>query len=74
LAQVVLKKCKEMLHYGLQGKGLKMERQLMMPIEYEALFIKDAYKVDLLVENKLVIEIKSEECILPVHFKQVNTY
>jgi len=64
----------ETLYYELQKKGLNTQRQLTMPIEYEELVIKDAYKVDLLVENKLIVEIKSVEHILPVHFKQVNTY
>lgn len=45
-----------------------------MPIEYEKLFIKDVYKVDLLINETLVIEIKSVEHILSVHFKQVTTY
>jgi len=45
-----------------------------MPITYESLNITDAYKLDLLVENKIIVEIKSVEHILPVHYKQVNTY
>jgi GxxExxY protein len=45
-----------------------------MPITYESLHITDAYKLDLLVENKIIVEIKSVEHILPVHYKQVNTY
>ncbi|HVE60305.1 MAG TPA: GxxExxY protein, partial [Chitinophagaceae bacterium] len=44
------------------------------PISYEELFIGDAYKIDLLVDNRLVIEIKSIERVAPVHFKQVMTY
>ena len=45
-----------------------------MPISYEVLQINDAYKLDLLIEDKVIIEIKSVEHVLPVHFKQVNTY
>jgi len=45
-----------------------------MPISYEVLHINDAYKLDLLIEEKVIIEIKSVEHILPVHFKQLNTY
>lgn len=37
----------EIHYYELQNKGLKIERRLVMPIEYENLFIKDAYKVDI---------------------------
>ncbi len=64
----------ELLHYELIKRGLKVERQLMMPIAYEDLQINDAYKLDLLVERQVVIEIKSVDHILPVHFSQVMTY
>jgi GxxExxY protein len=64
----------ELLYFELRKRNLSLERQLSMPIIYQSLEIKDAYKLDLLVENKIVVEIKSVENILPVHFKQVNTY
>ncbi|HWJ26091.1 MAG TPA: GxxExxY protein [Flavisolibacter sp.] len=64
----------ETLYYELNKSGIEVKRQLLMPIEYKELFIKDAYRIDLLVENKLVLEIKSVERLTPVHFKQVRTY
>lgn len=64
----------ELLYFELNKRDLYLERQLAMPILYESLQINDAYKLDLLVEKKIIIEIKSVEHILPVHFKQVNTY
>lgn len=64
----------EVLNYELSGKGLHVQRQVLMPLSYESLFVNDAYKMDLLVERKLVIEIKSVERIAPVHFRQVQTY
>ena len=64
----------DLLYFELSNRNLSIERQLNMPIIYQSLEIKDAYKLDLLVENKIVVEIKSVENILPVHFKQVNTY
>lgn len=64
----------ELLYYELNNKGFYLERQLTMPISYQSLLINDAYKLDLLVEKKIIIEIKSVEHILPVHFKQLNTY
>ncbi len=64
----------ETLYYELVKKDIAIERQLLMPIRYEDLEIRDEYRVDLLVERKLVIEIKSVERIAPVHFKQVRTY
>ncbi len=51
-----------------------IERQLLMPIVYDQLNIQDAYRMDLLAEKQLVIEIKSLERLAPVHFKQLMTY
>jgi GxxExxY protein len=64
----------ECLHYELIKRGLKVQRQVLMPIAYESLRIKDAYKLDLLVEQKVVLEIKCFYELHPVHFKQINTY
>ncbi len=62
----------EALNYELAKRKIRVERQLALPIEYEEIFIEDAYKVDLLVEDKLVIEIKSVEKLSPIHFKQAE--
>ncbi len=51
-----------------------IERQLLMPIVYDQLNIQDAYRMDLLAEKQLVIEIKSLERLAPVRFKQLMTY
>ncbi len=64
----------ETLYYELNKRNLYVERQLLMPIHYEELAIHDAYRIDLLLEKKVVIEIKSVERLAPVHFKQVMTY
>lgn len=64
----------ELLYFELTKRNLSIDRQLTMPISYESLMIDDAYKLDLLVEKKIIIEIKSVEHIIPVHFKQINTY
>lgn len=64
----------EALYYELLMRDLQVSRQVLMPIRYEQLEISDAYKMDLLVEKSLVIEIKSIERLAPVHFKQVMTY
>ena len=64
----------EILYYELVKKGIKTERQVSMPIRYETLFISGAFKLDLLVEDRLIAEIKSIECMAPVHYKQVTTY
>jgi len=64
----------EVLYFELNKRGLLVERQITMPIEYDILIINDAYRLDLFIEKKIIIEIKSIEHILPVHFKQVTTY
>jgi GxxExxY protein len=64
----------EALYYELTKRNIFTERQILMPISYEQLLIEDAYRIDLISEKKLVIEIKSIERLTPVHFKQVMTY
>jgi len=64
----------ELLYYELIQSGLKVQRQLLIPITYKHLHINDAYKPDLLVEDRIVIEIKSVEYLHPVHFRQLTTY
>ena len=46
----------------------------MLPIEYDDLFIKDAYKIDLLIDNKLVAELKSIHPLPSVYFNQIRTH
>jgi GxxExxY protein len=64
----------ELLYHELHKRNLEVQRQITMPINYDGLTIENAYKLDLLIEKKVVIEIKSVEYLLPVHFKQVMTY
>ena len=64
----------EILYYELTKLGIKVERQLLLPIEYDELFIKDAYKIDLLIENKLVLELKSVHPLPTVYFNQIRTH
>ena len=64
----------EALNYELVKRHLQVQRQVVMPIQYEEVYIDDAYKLDLLVENKIIIEIKSVEKLTGVLFKQVRTY
>jgi len=64
----------EILYYELLKKEIPVQRQLLMPIRYETLYIPHAYKLDLLIDNQLIVELKSIDCILPVHFKQLTTH
>jgi GxxExxY protein len=64
----------EILYYELTQLGLNVQRQVLLPIDYEKLHIENAYKLDLLVENMLVIELKTVDPLPPVYFKQVRTH
>lgn len=64
----------ETLYYELTKLGLKVQRQLLLPIQYEELYIKDAYKIDLLIEDKLVTELKSVHPLPAVYFNQIHTH
>lgn len=63
-----------LLEIRLLGKGLKVERQKLFDLAYEGIVIPGAFRTDLLVEQSLVVELKSTEKLAPVHFKQVLTY
>lgn len=63
----------EILYYELTKLGYKVLRQLFLPVDYEELHINDAYKIDLLIEDKLVVELKSVHPLPPVYFNQVQT-
>jgi GxxExxY protein len=62
------------LQHELMLRGISSERQLLLPIQYKDLVIPDAYRIDLLVENSLVIELKTVQTLLPIHSAQVLTY
>jgi len=58
----------------LEGRGLRVRRQPSIPFEYEGVRVEDGFRVDLLVEECVVVELKSVEKLAPVHRKQVLTY
>ena len=63
----------EILYYELCKLGIEVRRQVLLPIQYEELYIEKAYKLDLLLENKLVLELKSLYPLPPVYFNQIHT-
>lgn len=65
---------KECLFYKLNKEGLFVEKEKSMPLIYEGVKMDCGYRVDLLVENKLVIELKSVEELNDVHLAQTLTY
>jgi len=64
----------ECLYYELQKYGLLVEKQKALPIVYENIKLDSGYRMDLLVEKKLVIEIKSVEALNDLHLAQTLTY
>ena len=58
----------------LSRSGYMVERQTLLPVEFDGLKLPEGYRVDLLVDGKLIIEVKSVERIAPVHSKQLLTY
>ncbi|MDO9184571.1 MAG: GxxExxY protein [Bacteroidia bacterium] len=62
------------LAYDLREAGLDVKQQIPMPLIYKEVNMDNGYRLDLLIENKVIIEIKSVESIAPVHFSQTLTY
>jgi GxxExxY protein len=59
---------------SLARAGLLVERQVPVTIQFDGLTIKDAFRVDILVESVFMIEVKSVERLAPIHSKQLLTY
>ena len=64
----------ECLVYELNNKKLKVERQKPIPVIYKEHRLNCGYRLDLLVENNVIIELKSIEFFAPVHTAQILTY
>ncbi len=64
----------ECLFYELRKSGLYVEKQKALPLIYEEVKLEIGYRIDLLVENKVVVEIKSVEALNDVHLAQILTY
>ncbi len=64
----------ECLYYELQKSGLQIEKQKPMPLIYDDIKLDIGYRIDLLVERKVVVEIKSVESLNEIHIAQVLTY
>ena len=62
------------LAHQLRQRGLRAERQVPIPIEYQGVKFDEAFRADILVDGKVVLELKSVEQITRVHKKQLQTY
>lgn len=62
------------LFYELEQMGLYVERQVELPIKYKNVSLEAGYRIDLIVENEVIVELKSVKELLPVHTAQIITY
>lgn len=64
----------ECLSYELLQNNLKIERQKAVPVIFKEVKLDCGYRIDILVENKVLLELKSVEAIAPIHEAQILTY
>ena len=64
----------EILTHELINQGFEVERQIALPVIWNKLKLEQGFRIDLLVDNKVIVEIKSIEVVAPVHKKQLLTY
>lgn len=64
----------ECLSYELEKSGLRVIKQAPLPLVYEDIKLNIGYRVDLLVENKVIVELKSVEALADIHMAQILTY
>ena len=57
-----------------KAQGINASNQVMLPVVYKGINLETDFRLDILVENQVVIELKSVEHLLPVHYKQIDTY
>ena len=62
------------LDYELKKRGLRVAQQVALPVYYEEVKLQVGFRIDLLVNDKVIIEIKSVEALAPIHGKQLETY
>jgi GxxExxY protein len=62
------------LAYELEQRGLRVVRQQPIPVVYEGVYLEIGFRADLIVEDKVIVELKSVETVHPVHKKQLLTH
>ncbi|HYX68015.1 MAG TPA: GxxExxY protein [Terriglobales bacterium] len=62
------------LAHELRKRGLRVETQVPLPVTYEGMQIELGYRIDLLVEGQVIVELKAVETVLPVHKAQLLSY
>jgi GxxExxY protein len=66
--------CKRVLAYELRKRNFSVEVEPVVPIVYDGLVIEHGFRADIIVEGKVILELKSVEVLAPVHAKQLLTY
>jgi GxxExxY protein len=64
----------EVLTYELKRRGLPCDRRVEVPVVYDGMKIDIGFRADIIVDGKVIVELKSIESVLPVHKKQLLTY
>jgi GxxExxY protein len=64
----------ECLFYELKKSTLKVERQKILPVIYEGIQMETSYRIDIMIEDKIIIELKSVELVNDLHLAQLLTY
>ena len=64
----------EILLHELKKSGLNCKKQVQVPVKYDNISFEQGFRIDILVDDKVIIELKSVEKVLPVHKKQLLTY
>ena len=62
------------LGFELESRGVRTARQQVVPVFYQGTRIEMGFRADIIVEDKVIVEIKSVEAVIPVHKKQLLTY
>ena len=65
---------KQCLDYELSPAGINFQMEVELPVKYKNVLISCGYRIDLLIENNLIIELKSVDKIIPIHEAQLLTY
>jgi GxxExxY protein len=62
------------MEYELMKNGLGVKRQVALPVVYDEVKLEAGYRIDLIVNDSIILEIKSVDCLAPIHTAQVLTY
>jgi len=63
-----------LLAHGIEKRGLKVLREVVIPVEFDGIRFEESFRADLIVEDKVIVELKSVERLAEVHYKQLLTY